>query len=108
MWASCIQNAVVRMSSHRIDVQMPHGFSEEDFMGTHGRQSVAKVDAFVILPEEWNGLLQGACGVVLYPSNLITHHLGRYVTNAVIALKRTDVIYSFLLFFKQTVQGKGE
>lgn len=35
---------------------MPHGFREEDFRGKHGRQSIG--DPFVILPEEWDGVLQ--------------------------------------------------
>lgn len=65
---------------------MVNSFGKEDFMGKHRRQSVAQVKAFVILPEGWPGDSKEP-KAVLYSLRLVPHHLSRYVTNALIALK---------------------
>lgn len=90
-------------------MQMPQGFSDENFVGTHGRQSAAQADAFVVLPEGWDGLLRGAWQVVLYPSDLVPHHPGGYGTHALTALELPNAGYASLSFFKHTVRGnRGE
>lgn len=81
---------------------MPHGFSDEHFVGTHGRQSAAQADAFVVLPEGWDGLLRGAWQVVLYPSDLVPHPPGGYGTHALTALEPPNAGYASLSYFKHT------